>query len=49
MIINLPIQYSDHEAVIVSTDEIRPFTRRMYKFEAMWLISEDCEREVEEA
>ncbi|XVF71339.1 hypothetical protein PTKIN_Ptkin12aG0029200 [Pterospermum kingtungense] len=40
---NLPIVYSDHGAFVLSTEEQEGFTRRPYRFEAMWLTNNECE------
>ncbi|XVF46863.1 hypothetical protein PTKIN_Ptkin03bG0062400 [Pterospermum kingtungense] len=44
---NFPVKDSDHGALLISTEEMPPFIRRIYRFEAMWLTDKDCEKVVE--
>lgn len=39
----MSVQYSDHGAIFITTEEIRRFFKRQYKFEAMWLTVDECE------
>ena len=48
-LVNLPIFHSDHEAILLSTQKERPFIRRPYKFEALWITHSDCEDIVRKA
>ncbi|OMO90423.1 Endonuclease/exonuclease/phosphatase [Corchorus olitorius] len=47
-LLNLPVEHSDHGPIILQTEELRPFKRRPYRFEAMWLTHPQC-REVVKA
>ncbi|OMO50337.1 hypothetical protein COLO4_38120 [Corchorus olitorius] len=48
-LLNLPVEHLDHGPIILQTEEVRPFKRRPYMFEAMWLTHPQCKEIVKKA
>ncbi|OMO98855.1 Endonuclease/exonuclease/phosphatase [Corchorus olitorius] len=46
---NLPVLYSDHGAIVINTNAEPSFTRRPYRFEAMWLQHPGCRQVIQQA
>ena len=48
-LVNQPIVFSDHGAMIVFTQKIKPFLKRPYRFKAMWTTHFGCEAVIQNA